>query len=303
MARPIWNGTVSFGLLNIPVQLYSGDRSMDLHFRLLDSRDRNPVRYERINSETGEEVPWKEVVKGFEYAKGNYVVLDEEEIRKAAPEATETVEIEAFVERAAISPMYFEKPYYLVPGKRAEKGYVLLREVLGKTGKVGIARLVIRTREYLGALMPLEDALIVNLMRFPQELVQSEEFKLPKGNSKSYKVTPREMEMASQLLESMSAKWNPEDYKDEFRARLRKLIDERVAQQAGKKPKRARAEPTPPQATTNVVDFMSLLKRSLEKKGESKEEVRRRTRPTRTRRKSASGGHAKRGRAARRKVS
>lgn len=284
MARPIWNGTVSFGLLNIPVQLYSGDRSLDLHFRLLDSRDRNPVRYERINSETGEEVPWKEVVKGFEYAKGNYVVIDEEEIRKAAPEATETVEIEAFVERA-------------------EKGYVLLREVLSKTGKVGIARLVIRTREYLGALMPLEDALIVNLMRFPQELVQPEEFNLPKGNSKSYKVTPREMDMASQLLESMSAKWNPEDYKDEFRARLRKLIDERVARQAGKKPKRARAEPTPPQAATNVVDFMSLLKRSLEKKGESKEEVRRRTRPTGARRKSASGGNAKRGRAARRKVS
>src|SRR4030095_9709088 len=140
MARPIWNGTISFGLLNVPVQLHSGERSLDLHFRMLDSRDNSPVRYERVNSETGEEVPWKEIVKGFEYSKGSYVVIDEEDIRKAAPESTGTDEIDR---------MYFEKPYYLVPGKKAEKGYVLLREVLAKTGKVGIARVVIRTRQYL----------------------------------------------------------------------------------------------------------------------------------------------------------
>jgi hypothetical protein len=152
MARPIWNGTISFGLLNVPVQLYSGERSVDLHFRMLDSRDKSPVRYERVNSETGEEVPWKEIVKGFEYSKGSYVVIDEEDLRKAAPESTETVDIEAFVDRADIDPMYFEKPYYLVPGKKAEKGYVLLREVLEKTGKIGIARVVIRTRQYLAAL-------------------------------------------------------------------------------------------------------------------------------------------------------
>src|SRR5687768_3717692 len=122
MARPIWNGTISFGLLNVPVQLYSGERSIDLHFRMLDSRDKNPIRYERVNSETGEEVPWKDIVKAFEYAKGNYVVIDEDDIKAAAPEATESVEIEAFVDRVAISPMYFERPYYLVPAKKAEKG-------------------------------------------------------------------------------------------------------------------------------------------------------------------------------------
>ena len=121
-ARPIWNGTISFGLLNIPVQLYSAARSVDLHFRMLDSRDNAPVRYERVNSETGEEVPWKEVVKGFEYSKGSYVVIDEDEIRKVAPVSTETVEIEAFVERAAIGPMYFEKPYYLVPTQKGREG-------------------------------------------------------------------------------------------------------------------------------------------------------------------------------------
>ena len=269
MARPIWNGTISFGLLNVPVQLYSGDRSIDLHFRMLDSRDRKPVRYERVNSDTGEEVPWKEIVKGFEYQKGSYVVIDEDEIRKAAPEKTETVEIEAFVERDSINPMYFDKPYYLVPAKKAEKGYVLLREALKQTGKIGIARVVIRTRQYMAALMPLEDALILNLMRFPQELVQPDEFTLPAGNAKSYRITPKEVEMATQLLESMSARWQPDDYKDEFRARLRKIIDVQVAKQSGKKVKAAKAaaETESPDETTNVVDFMALLKRSLNKKG------------------------------------
>lgn len=270
MARPIWNGTISFGLLNVPVQLYSGARSVDLHFRMLDSRDNSPVRYERVNSETGEEVPWKEIVKGFEYSKGNYVVIDEEDIRKAAPESTETVEIEAFVERENIDPMYFEKPYYLLPGKKAEKGYVLLREVLAKTGKVGIARVVIRTRQYLAALSPRGDALMLDLMRFPQEIVKADEFTLPSGNSKSYRVTAQELGMATQLIESMTKKWNPEDYQDEFRAQLRKIIDEQIALQSGKKVKAHKAEETvPAEAATNVVDFMALLKRSLEKGGKS----------------------------------
>jgi DNA end-binding protein Ku len=297
MARPIWNGTISFGLLNIPVQLYPGERSLDLHFRMLDSRDNAPVRYERINSETGEEVPWKEVVKGYEYSKGGYVVVDEQDIRKAAPESTETVEIEAFVDADAINPMYFEKPYYLVPAKKAEKGYVLLREVLEKTGKIGIGRVVIRTRQYLGALMPLGDALVLNVMRFPQELVQPDEFSLPKGNSKSYRVTPKEVQMATQLLESMSAKWRPDDYKDEFRAKLRRIIDTQIARQSGKKTKAKGPEPeAAPDATTNVVDFMELLKKSLGKKG----------RPAAARRERAprrSAASERRSRSSRRKAS
>jgi DNA end-binding protein Ku len=294
MARPIWNGTISFGLLNVPVRLYPGERSVDVHFRMLDSRDNKPVRYERVNSETGEEVPWKEIVKGFEYSKGNYVVLGEGDIRKAAPESTETVEIEAFVDRAEIDPRYFEKPYYLVPAKKAEKGYVLLREVLKKTDKVGIARVVIRTRQYLAALMPMDDALVLNLMRFPQELVEADEFTLPKGGSKDYRVTPKEVEMAGQLIDSMSAKWKPSDYKDEFRAKLRRIIDNEVARQSGRKGKaKAVEEPAPPaDATTNVVDFMALLKRSLEKKGGGGSS-----------RKAPRKATAKRTRATRRKVS
>jgi DNA end-binding protein Ku len=270
MARPIWNGAISFGLLNVPVRLYSAERSVDLSFRMLDSRDNAPIRYERVNSETGEEVPWKEIVKGFEYRKGGYVVIDEEDVRKAAPESTETVEIEAFVNRGDIHPLYFEKPYYLVPAKKAEKGYVLLREVLQKTEKVGVSRVVIRTRQYIGALMPCKDALILHLMRFPQELVQPDELSLPSGAAKTHRVNAKEMEMATQLIESMTTKWNPEDYKDEFRSKLRKIIDAQIARQSGKKVKAPKVaeEAEAPGATTNVVDFMALLKRSLEKKGQ-----------------------------------
>ena len=268
MARPIWTGTISFGLLNVPVQLHSGERSVDLHFRMLDSRDNSPVRYERVNAETGEEVPWKEIVKGFEYSKGNYVVIDEQDLRKAAPESTETVEIEAFCNRDEIDPMYFEKPYYLVPTRKAEKGYVLLREVLAKTGRIGIARVVIRTRQYLAALSPRGNALMLDLMRFPQEIVTADEFELPKGNSKSYRVTPAELSMATQLIEAMTKKWNADDYRDEFRAKLRKIIDEQIARQKGKKVREPKAEEAAPAgATTNVVDFMELLKRSLDKDG------------------------------------
>lgn len=262
MARPVWNGTVSFGLLNVPVQIYSGERSVDLHFRLLDNRNRQPIRYERINAETGEEVPWKDVVKAFEYEKGNYVVIPEDEIRAVAPEATETVEIEAFVERAAINPTYFEKPYYLVPGRKAEKGYVLLRETLERTARVGIGKVVIRTRQYLCALMPMQHALVLNLMRFPQELVSADEFELPAGKPADYHISERELDMAGQLIESMTAAWKPEDYRDDFRDKLQQIVDRHIAKDSGGKVPELERAPPPP-VSTNVVDFMALLKKSL----------------------------------------
>jgi len=264
MANPIWNGVISFGLLHVPVQLFPGERSVDLHFRMLDVRDKQPIRYERVNSETGKEVPWKDVVKAFEYEKGNYVVIDEKDIKAAAPEATETVEIETFVERDEINPMYFEKPYYLVPGKRAEKAYVLLRETLEKTGRVGIAKVVIRTRQYLSMMMPLGDALVLNLLRFPQEIVEADEYKFP---SQAHKVTAKEVEMAAQLVDSMTEKWDPAKYKDDFRDKLKKIIESRVEEEEGtvKPAKASRAKPAKG-AATNVVDFMSLLKQSLETK-------------------------------------
>jgi DNA end-binding protein Ku len=267
MPRPVWNGVISFGLLNVPVQLHTASHTVDLHFRMLDSRTKKPIRYERVNAETGEEVPWKDIVKAFEYSKGNYVVVDEEELRKAAPEATETVDIETFVDQASIDPMYFEKPYYLVPGKKAEKGYVLLREVLRRTGKVGIARVVIRTRQYLAMLMPHEDALVLNLLRFPQEIVPASEFSFPSGALAKYRISATELRMAEELLKSMTGKWKAADYKDEFRAKLRKLIQRHVDKAQGTVKFATDAdEKVPENAATNVVDFMALLKKSLAKK-------------------------------------
>ena len=260
--RPIWSGTLSFGLLNVPVSLMSGERRTDLHFRMLDSRDRKPIRFERVNADTGEEVPWKEIVKAYEYDKGSYVVLEESDIRSAAPETHETVEVETFVDAADIDPRYFEKPYILVPGKKAEKGYVLLRETLRDTGKVGIARVVIRTREYLSAVMPEGDALVLLLLRYHQELVDPEEYRLPGGALKDYRISPKEQEMARQLIESMAGTWKPDDYHDEFRARLEAVLQKRIKAKGGK----TRIEETPAahgEETTNVVDFMSLLEKSL----------------------------------------
>jgi DNA end-binding protein Ku len=263
MARPIWTGTLSFGLLNVPIRLMSAERRTDLHFRMLDQRDNTPVRYERVNADSGEEVPWKDVVKAFEYQKGSYVVLEEGDIRGAASESHETVEIDAFVDAEAIPPSYFEKPYVMLPGKKAEKGYVLLRETLVKTGKVGISRVVIRTREYLAAVMPQGDALMLMLLRYPQELVDLAEYTLPEKGTSAYRIAPREMEMARSLIESMSGKWQPGDYRDEFRENLRKVIEKRLKSKGVTATVEEDDERTPEDAATNVVDFMSLLKKSI----------------------------------------
>lgn len=265
MARPIWTGNLSFGLLNVPVSLMPGTRSTDLSFRMLDARDRKPIRFERVNADTGEEVPWKDIVKAFEYDKGSYVVIEKEDIASAAPETHESVEIEAFVDEEAIDIRYFEKPYVLVPGKKAEKGYVLLRETLVKSKKVGVARVVIRTREYLSAVMPLGDALVLIMMRYPQELVDPAEYKIPEGKSGDYRVSAKELAMATQLVESMATTWNPEDFHDEFRERLSDIIRKRIKQK-GATAKVVDDDEPREGAATNVVDFVALLQKSLGKK-------------------------------------
>ncbi len=266
MPRPIWTGTLSFGLLNVPIQLMSGERRTDLSFRMLDSRNNKPVRYERVNSDTGEEVPWKDIVKAYEYDKGSYVVLDEADIKAAAPESHEAVEIEAFVDAGSITPSYYEKPYILVPGKKAEKGYVLLRETLVRTGKVGIARVVIRTREYLAAVMPQGDALVMILLRYPQELVDASDFNLPSKSAADYRVSAKELEMAQALIESMSGEWKPGDYRDEFRVRLHKVIEKRLKQKGVVSAPDEDDSKMPEDAATNVVDFMALLQQSISSK-------------------------------------
>jgi DNA end-binding protein Ku len=301
MARPIWTGNLTFGLLNVPVSLMSGERGTDLHFRMLDSRNKAPVRYERVNAETGEEVPWKEIVKAFEYKKGNYVVLEPEDIKSASSENRESVEVEAFVEAADIGPEYFEKPYILVPGKKAEKGYVLLRETLKRTGKVGIARVVIRTREYLSAVIPREHALILVLMRFQQELVDAEEFSIPSEDIKHYRISERELSMAEQLIESMTSAWQPDEYKDDFRDRLRQVIEKRMKSKGAlasiEEPEAEEAE-----AATNVVDFMALLKKSIDTKKRTPAKTTEKAEKTPAR-KAAKKGKATKKSGARRKAS
>jgi DNA end-binding protein Ku len=258
MARPIWNGTLSFGLLHIPVAVMSGERSVDLHFRMLDARNKKPVRYERVNAETGKEVPWKDIVKAYEYRKGSYVVLEPQDIKSAAPESHETIDLETFIDATAIGPEYFEKPYYLVPGKRAEKGYVLLRQTLEKTGRIGIGRVVIRTREHLCAVMPRGKALLMNLLRYPAEVIAPEEYPLP---ATAQRVSRNELAMAEKLVESLSGEWKPADFRDEFRERLQKVIDQRLKHK--KTVELDEEDKAPEEKATNVVDFVSLLKQSL----------------------------------------
>lgn len=262
-ARPIWTGTLSFGLLNVPVQLMTGERRSELHFRMLDGRNNAAVKYERKNAETGEEVPWNEIVKAYEYEKGNYVVLEPEDIKNASPTGRESVEIETFVDGASIPPQFYDKPYVLVPGKKAEKGYVLLRETLKETGKVGIGRVVLRTKEYLCAVLPQDDALVLEILRFEDEVVDASEYKLPSGKAAEYRVNDKELKMAKQLIESMSDEWKPSEFKDQFSERLHKVIEDRMKQKGLVSHIEGKDEEGEEAATTNVVDFMSLLQKSL----------------------------------------
>lgn len=261
MARSIWKGSISFGLLNVPVTVYPAEQRHDISFHLLDSRDHARVRYQRINEDTGEEVPWSETVKGFEYDDGSYVLMTEDDFANVAVEATQTVEIQSFVPRTAIETLYFDKPYFLEPGKRGEKGYVLLREVLARTERVGIARVVIRTREYLAALMPWGDALVLELLRYPQELRDANDLDLPSGDIADYKITGKELEMAESLLESMSTDWDPTAYQDEYRANLRDYIESKAQGED-----RVAVPESPDAEPTKIVDIMEVLRKSLEAK-------------------------------------
>lgn len=263
MPRPLWTGAISFGLLHIPVQLMSGERKVDLHFHLVDSRDNSRVRYERVNEESGDEVPWKDIVKAFEYEKGNYVVLEDEDFKNAAPQSSESVDIEAFVSPDEIGPAYFERPYYLVPPKKAEKGYVLLRETLKKLGKVAIARVVIRTRESLALVRPQDDALQMILLRYPQELVDADDYRFPSGTIKSYRINDKELAMARQLVESMSGRFKPEQYKDEFREKLSSAIRARLKHKGAKINRKTEAAAEASESSDKVVDFMALLQKSI----------------------------------------
>lgn len=260
MARPIWRGHIAFGLVNVPVILLSAEKRADLQFHLIDSRNSARVRYERVNEETGEEVPWDKIVKGYEYSDNNYVLLSEDELEHASVEMTKTIEIEQFVELADIDVRFFERPYILVPDKKGEKGYVLLREAIANTGKAGVARVVIRTRQSLAVLMAHNDALVLELLRFPQELRSLDEFDVPSGDHKQYKITKAEINLAEQLIEGMSAKWEPEEFKDEYRAALMALVEKKV--ESGETEPIEVAEDES-EVAPQTLNFMDVLKQSV----------------------------------------
>lgn len=272
MPRPLWKGYISFGLVAIPVSIVSAEEKQDLHFHLLDSRDKSRVRYQRINEETGKEVPWNEVVKGYEFAKNNYVVLKEEDFQKASPAAFKSIDIEEFVDLQDIDILYFDKPYYLLPDTKNKKAYVLLREALKKTNKVGVSKVIIRTKEYLSLIMPHNNALILSLIRFKQEIRDEAELNFPSDSNKSYKIADREIKMATDLVKEMSATWQPEKYHDEYREALMKWIDSKS--KTGKKTRAVKEQSV--RKNDEVIDFMSLLKKSMNKKA-GKEPVAKKT--------------------------
>ena len=261
-ARAIWEGTVGFGLVQIPVGLYSAESRSDLDFDLLDRRDMSPVGYQRINRETGEPVDWGDIVKGYAYKKGEYVVLDSEDFKRASVKATQTIDIAQFADVGAIDVTLFEKPYYLAPARRGAKPYVLLREALRRTGKVGIARVVIRTRESLAAVMVRGDAILLELLRFSHELTPASQLDLPRaGDPDTPKLSAPELKMAERLIEDMSAEFKPEQYKDTYRDDLLKFIHRKLeGEEVVAVPE---AGPAAPEG--EVVDMMALLKKSLER--------------------------------------
>src|SRR5437868_8182390 len=219
MARAIWKGSISFGLVNIPIGLYPATRKEELKFRLLRRTDLSPVNYKRVAEKDGKEVPWNEIVKGYEYEKGKYVVLKEEDFQRVDLEATQTVDIQDFVDQEEIDPIFFYKPYYLEPQKGGDKAYALLRDSLKEKKKVGIAKVVIKTRQYLAGVKSEDGALVLELMHFADELADTSKLQIPK----KVEVGKREMNMASALVDSMSSKWSAEKYKDDYREALREV--------------------------------------------------------------------------------
>ena len=260
--RAIWKGSISFGLVNIPIALYPATRKEELKFRLLRKRDLSPVNYKRVAAKDGREVPWDEIVKGYEYEKGKFVVLNEKDFQRVDLEATQTVDIKDFVDLDEIDPMYFYKPYYLEPQKGGDKAYTLLREALADGKKVGIAKVVIKTRQYLAGVKALNHALVLELMHFAEELADPEKLHVPKKTE----VGKREKEMAEALVKSMTSKWDPEKYKDDYREALMEVIEEKV-ESGGKEIEEKPKEKRP---STKVIDLVAVLQESLKAQGGGK---------------------------------
>jgi DNA end-binding protein Ku len=260
--RAIWKGMISFGLVSIPISLYPATRKEELKFRLLRASDQSPVNYKRVAEADGKEVPWDQIVKGYEYDKGKYVVIKDDDFARIDVEATQTVDITGFVNIAEVNPLLFYKPYFMQPEKGGDKAYVLLRQALEESGKIAIAKVVIKTRRHLAAIKPQKNGLMLELMRFPEELLDASEFKTPASTT----IAKPEMAMAKKLIDSMTTKWDPTMYKDDYHETLEKLVREKIQHGDRDLPK-----PAHKKSKTNVIDLVSVLQQSIaDAQGKSK---------------------------------
>ena len=283
MARAFWKGSISFGLVEIPVSLQPAVKTHELDFSLLDRKDFSPVGYKRYNKTSGREVAWDDVVRGFEYEPDEYVVLSDEDLRRANVEASESIEILEFVDREEIDPLYYETPYYVQPLKKASKSYSLLRAALERSDKVGIARVVLRTRQRLAALLVRDQVLVLELLRYAHELRSLDEVDVPAKSAKGAGASETEVKMALSLIDGMKGSWDPEKFKDEYRDDVMALVRRKV--KSGQTHTIVEPEPSEkrPRARSEVMDLMPLLKRSLAERGGAKAKGKKAT-PRRTRR-------------------
>lgn len=256
MARAIWKGAISFGLVHIPVALQSAVSAQGIDFDWLDERSMEPVGYKRVNKVTGKEVTKEHIVKGVEYEKGRYVILSEEEIRTAHPESTQTIDIFSFIKRDQIPLVNIDTPYYLAPDKRGEKVYALLRATLEETDKVALAYVVLHTRQHLAALMPVDSAIVLVMLRWPAEVRDLASIELGKATS----LSKSEKEMAKRLVEDMAGDWEPEEYKDSFQEKIMALVDKKASHGEIENVEQEEAEE---RRSADIIDLTELLKRSL----------------------------------------
>ncbi|MCC8405888.1 Ku protein [Paraburkholderia sp. MMS20-SJTN17] len=264
MTRAIWRGGISFGLVYVPVQIYPATTTRHTSFSLLDKHSIDPIGYRQINKRTGKEVARENIVRGFEYEKGKYVVLDDDEIRAANPESTQTVDILAFVDASEISFLYLDTPYYLVPERRGEKTYALLRDALSSTGRIGIASVVLHSKQHLAALVAAGGMLALDTLRWSDEVRPLDGLRLPDERASKTGVTARELDMAKKLIDDMTTAWNPDDYHDTFHDKILALVDRKIREGKTREVGTIEASAAPStRQTAEIVDLSELLRRSL----------------------------------------
>ncbi|HEX3140171.1 MAG TPA: Ku protein [Rhizobacter sp.] len=264
-SRALWKGAISFGLVHIPVSLHSATTESGVDFDWLDKRSMDPVGYKRVNKRTGKEIDNKNIVKGVAHGEGKYVVLSPEEIEAVYPKSTQSIDIEAFVSAGEIPFVYLDRPYYLAPIGKGEKVYALLREALLKKGRIGLARVVIQTKEHLAALVPAGPALVLNLLRWGQDIRSWEDLKLPKEGAKAAGLSERELSMAGQLIDELTTEWQPENFSDKFKDQVMALVEKKA--KAGEAETVLQPEEEAPAKTADVIDLTALLQQSLRGKG------------------------------------